>query len=874
MNPTAVASPVNDMAGYPKPPLRRRRILERQRLIRAIDRSRARVRLLVAGAGYGKTTLAEQWAEGQGRRVAWVRARRPSADIAVLVRQVAAAAAEILPGCDRRVIERLNATADPADELGVLVDLLSENLADWPDDGWLVVDDYHHIKESTTAEAFIESVIQQSPVQVLISTRDRPSWISTRSVLYGEVLEIGQSMLAMSEDEVNDLLAGAHEEMSSGLLALAGGWPAVVGLASLTTNDTPLPDEGLDLPYQLYEFFADEVYRGLDTDSRVGLGLLATAPSLDRDLAAELIGAERASRIVGVALGLGVLEERDGKLELHPLAAAFLEERARRETTTDLEVTITRCLAVYRRRFEWDAAFELVERYGTDGDFQSLFAEGLDPLLNAARFATVESLIHRAQARGISSLMIEIARAELALRQGKHLSAQTFAQAALRTADATDGTAWRAAMVAGRAAQTGSREESALDFYRLAERVGQTERAKRDALWGQLMAASALEYDEAGEMLELLESTADHSDPHELVRMADKKLGLDFRSGAVRTMANARAVAELVTQLSDPFARCSFRCAFAYALNLGAHYAEAHEQASLLYDDSTEFRVDPALPYAHSMLAMALGGLSRYRDAHIELDNAARESRRCSDEFGLQSVYAIRLRLLVQEGRAAEAASIEPPDLSHSLRSMRGEVVASRALALASLSRLPESRSLAGEAAEITRGVEARVLVAATEAVCALRGRVNGWRSAVDQLADLAFDAGAVDLVVTAYRGNTDLLEALLSSEGARERTLHMLARSGDESLISEAGIEAAMLTDPVETLSPREREVYVLLCEGLSNSEIASRLFITEGTVKVHVQHVFDKLGVRSRTALAINAARGRRRQSVLDTPDGRPGS
>ena len=83
------------------------------------------------------------------------------------------------------------------------------------------------------------------------------------SVLYGDVLEIGQSMLAMSEDEVEELLAGDHEGMSSGLLALAGGWPAVVGLASLTTTESPLPDEGLDLPEQLYEFFADEVYRAL-----------------------------------------------------------------------------------------------------------------------------------------------------------------------------------------------------------------------------------------------------------------------------------------------------------------------------------------------------------------------------------------------------------------------------------------------------------------------------------------------------------------------------------------------------------------------------------------------------------------------------------
>ena len=106
---------------------------------------------------------------------------------------MAAAAARSCRAATVALLERLNATADPADELDVLVDLLSEDMAAWPEDGWIVIDDYHHIKESSTAEAFVERVIQQSPVQVLISTRDRPGWISTRSVLYGEVLEIGQT---------------------------------------------------------------------------------------------------------------------------------------------------------------------------------------------------------------------------------------------------------------------------------------------------------------------------------------------------------------------------------------------------------------------------------------------------------------------------------------------------------------------------------------------------------------------------------------------------------------------------------------------------------------------------------------------------------
>lgn len=53
--------------------------------------------------------------------------------------------------------------------------------------------------------------------------------------------------------------------------------------------------------------------------------------------------------------------------------------------------------------------------------------------------------------------------------------------------------------------------------------------------------------------------------------------------------------------------------------------------------------------------------------------------------------------------------------------------------------------------------------------------------------------------------------------------------------------------------LSKREKEVASLVAQGLSNKEVAQRLSITERTVKVHLNHIFRKLNIRSRTELAI---------------------
>jgi DNA-binding NarL/FixJ family response regulator len=55
--------------------------------------------------------------------------------------------------------------------------------------------------------------------------------------------------------------------------------------------------------------------------------------------------------------------------------------------------------------------------------------------------------------------------------------------------------------------------------------------------------------------------------------------------------------------------------------------------------------------------------------------------------------------------------------------------------------------------------------------------------------------------------------------------------------------------------LTPRERQIAELACRGLKNKEIAERLLITIGTVKVHLMHIFEKAGVHDRFELALQA-------------------
>jgi DNA-binding CsgD family transcriptional regulator len=59
------------------------------------------------------------------------------------------------------------------------------------------------------------------------------------------------------------------------------------------------------------------------------------------------------------------------------------------------------------------------------------------------------------------------------------------------------------------------------------------------------------------------------------------------------------------------------------------------------------------------------------------------------------------------------------------------------------------------------------------------------------------------------------------------------------------------------ESLTPTERDVVLLVSEGLANKDIATRLFISPRTVQTHLTHVYTKLGLTSRVQLAQEAPR-----------------
>ncbi|ALO65593.1 LuxR family transcriptional regulator [Arthrobacter alpinus] len=124
-------------------------------------------------------------------------------------------------------------------------------------------------------------------------------------------------------------------------------------------------------------------------------------------------------------------------------------------------------------------------------------------------------------------------------------------------------------------------------------------------------------------------------------------------------------------------------------------------------------------------------------------------------------------------------------------------------------------------------------------------------------------------LILTTYDTDADILAAveagasgymLKDAPPEQIRSAVQQAAAGQTALAPEVAARLmGRIRNPTPALSAREVELVELLATGMSNKAIAKQLFISEATVKTHLVHIYDKLGVDNRTA-AISVAVGRR--------------
>jgi LuxR family maltose regulon positive regulatory protein len=832
----------------------RRHIIERPRLTRLLDQTQARVIMFVAAAGYGKTTLARQWLEDKPH--AWYSITPASSDVAALLLGLGRALTR--PGDHNFALlrERLRATREPEHEVGQLIELFATSFGDELEDRWIALDDYQGLAGSGAAEEFVEGIVRRTPARILLTSRWRPGWADARQILYGELYELGQIPLAMSEDEAETLLRHVGSKPARGLAALAHGWPAVLGLAA--HSDSPhLPPS--DLPAALYEFFAEELYQTANPVVRQALVRLALVPTVDAAITAEILG-DHADEILDEAIRLGFLVQAEpGIVELHPLVREFLSRRSTPvEAPSGDEIDrIVRALLARRR---WDDAFSVVEMAAANRSLVELIRVAFRSLLDEGRLSTLKRWIIVARNRVGASPVLDLAEAEVAFRHGHDREAEALATQAARVLEPDDPLRGRSFYVAAQAARLGDRPQESVKNFRLAEKFAGTKDDLREALWGQLSAYCGEREVAASRVLRELENLAP-STANDVLRLATAYEVMDVRSGIglSRPLEEMAKAHPLAIQADDPVVLTAFLNAYSRCLSMASYYDEARVVADEETTAGIKYRLDFVLSPAYTARALAALGKGMFGQASRLLSRSRVLAREQNDTHNQFEVAAVQARVLIAQCKFDEAIRIEAPTGSEGVLSgMHGEWLGCRALAHAGLGDHSSAVHMADEATKVATSLEAAGLANAARVLIATQlgeapdRAVRVW---LERLSEWKY----LDAFVLTARAHPPILEFLPPEGALRRLAFDALRRASAGSLMAALDPNAEIENEYLSSLSKREQEVFELLGQGMTNREIASTLYISEVTAKVHVRHILKKLGVRSRTEAALLGTTGK---------------
>ena len=829
-------------------PAANRHIIERPRLTRLLDETTARVIMLVAPAGYGKTTLARQWL--RDKQHAWYSARGGT-DVASVGLGLLEATGDVNEGVGQRFRQWLVAQQKP-DDVGQAAEFLAADLAAFPPTAWLAIDDYHRL--SPEAEQLVDSLRSAEHVRLLVTTRRRPVWCTPRDLVYVNVFEIERSALSMNEDEAGAVLRHLGQDATH-VIDIADGWPAAIGLASFA-RESPRLARGT-LPPELHAYIADELYGTLDPTIGDDLASLSLFVSVSTQRARRVLP-ETSDRVIAEGLRVGFLTEDgpgSGSYRLHPLLRNFLLNKLRHSDDGRLERSVSRAIEVMLDDKEWDTAFEVSVAFGASGLLTDLIEAALYDLLDRGLVSLITNIVSTARSAGISAPILTLAEAEVAFREGMHERSRSLAEVAGAQLMTKPSLATKAFCRAGQGAYFLDETSSAVTSFAKAREVATTRIDKRDAQWGLFLAAVEQE-DETAEALLAEFETLCRSDPEDVLRLQNGRLHFGMRIGSnYRGLAGVEAAAAVAEEATNPVIRISFWHIYAGALRLSASYDDALAISDIALRESEEFDLTFARAHVHLTRSAIYMGLGRYEDALGLLSDVESIARQTGDMYLQMNERALRCRAhLLNRDLGSAAEAVDGALLQVTSSGQYSEILALRALIRGMTEDTSEATVLLEEARNASRENEAVALNSCVAALLEL-DRENVSLASFASIFSTYASKGTLDPFVLAFRLEPRLAQAVNRIPQPRRQLRELLARlempdSATHRLASPLGSE---------TLTPREREVFALIGQGKTNREIAKALFVAEATVKVHVRHILRKLGVRTRTEAAIHAVKRR---------------
>lgn len=885
-----------------QPPPLRRQLVARQRLSERIEYGYGgTITLVVAPAGWGKTTLLSMWIAGlptaDRRRVAWLALDHGETEPIRLLRYVIAALQQAAPGIGEAALAVLE-TPQPALEAALM--LLLNNLAEQPHPLVLILDDYHVLRVPALHQ-ILTFLVEHLPSQLhlIIASRENPPLPLSRLRARGQLHELRADDLRFTAEESADLLASMGLQLApqaiTALEQRLEGWAAGLQLTALALRDqhdqSSFIDGFIESHRLALDYLAEEVLEHLPNhvmtfllqtsildrlcgplcDAVMGVREVVLVPGprpLDPDSYSQLIleDLERAN------LFLIPLDETQMWYRYHHLFGALLRARLERGANPAM------VRELHSRAANWHAAQQLWQealahaQHGQQWDIaaKALLAIG-DDLMVGGAFERLSELIERlpehVRAQHPRLLMLQGLCASKNYRQ---VEAYTLLSQAAALFEAQGDRTERSEALVHIADAQRSIGEFAAAYATLQEALsgplpplarmnGLISRSYEALAAGDWQAAQAARN-------AALSLASQHPDPRlqfELAINGHPSLFLILPGSVELAERFRRIAADWDVPALSPV-RAMLLWVEGYTRLLGGDPAAAIERIDEALHISNQLGglakidIDPGVQLV--LIKVIVGDLEA---ANKQMASVLRllEQPSVKDftrQFGTMYGY-IRGWLAIQQGRIAEAHDAAG-EIERGAHAQEWPISPATRLLLRGLLAIEAGDSstaqtqLQAAIAEQQRFADAMIIGDGRVALAYSLLQAGNERAAVDLFAK------ALDEHV--QRGTPGVL--LLSGPRYARPLLQLAHGSGlhvpiVERLLQALGTAPAISPVPAldgpDALTPREREVLQLLAQGAGNQAIASALIISLHTTKTHVARILDKLGAQNRTEAVVLA-------------------
>src|SRR3954470_22566322 len=420
VTPSRSAHLSDEVSGYPiqiakvQRPALRDETLERPRLLDWLRaKIHGRVVLVLADAGYGKTTLLADFARRSRMRTLWDRIDPDDRDCVTMLLHLCAAVQEHDPTFAPATTAALAdiATSGTTRE-AALSTFLDELPAIAASGAVLIFDDFHLVDDAPDARVIARELVTRAPerMTVVFASRRPPAIPLSKLRSVGEVAELGTDDLRFDAAETAQLFTETYgrrldPDVLEDLAVRTEGWIASLQLVQAALRDRS-PTEirrfvrtlnGAD--HDLYDYLAEEVVGDLDEELQRFLMETSILQVVTPELA-EVVSARSGpdvARLTTAAERLTLLSRLSGgprtHQRYHPLVRGFLEARLRSMDGPDAVAALHRQAAVASASTDWKTAAHHYREAGDTEAMLGVVASAIPTIMGNGQYALAEAFI-------------------------------------------------------------------------------------------------------------------------------------------------------------------------------------------------------------------------------------------------------------------------------------------------------------------------------------------------------------------------------------------------------------------------------------------------------------------------------------------------